>query len=97
MRDALGEMRTSTLYGDFAIDRVTGRQIAHQMLLVQWHMGRKAIIEPQSHAETGTIEFPSGWRLILASMRGLKLTLGGAHDDEESHHDENDEDGGVDR
>jgi hypothetical protein len=26
-------------------------------------------------------------------MRGLKLTLGGAHDDEESHHDENDEDG----
>jgi branched-chain amino acid transport system substrate-binding protein len=97
MRDALGEMRTSTLYGDFAIDRVTGRQIAHQMLLVQWHMGRKAIIEPQSHAETGTIEFPSGWRLIVASMRGLKLTLGGgAHDDEESADDENDEDGGVD-
>jgi hypothetical protein len=67
------------------------------MLLVQWHMGHKAIIEPQSHAETGTIEFPSGWRLILASMRGLKLTLGGgAHDEEESRHDENDEDGGVD-
>ena len=66
-----------------------GPQIAHQMLLVQWHMGRKAIIEPQSHAETGTIEFPSGWRLILASMRGLKLTLGGgAHDDDESRHDE---------
>jgi branched-chain amino acid transport system substrate-binding protein len=44
LRDAIGEMRTSTLFGDFAIDRVSGRQIAHRMLLVQWHMGRKEII-----------------------------------------------------
>lgn len=90
LREALGAMRTSTLYGDFAIDRVTGRQIAHQMLLVQWHMGRKVIIEPQAHSETGAIEFPSGWRLVVASMRGLKLTLGGgAHDrDDESRDDE---------
>ena len=98
MRDAIGEMRTSTLYGDFAIDRVSGRQIAHKMLLVQWHMGRKAIIQPQSHAETGAIEFPSGWRLIVASMRGLKLTLGGgARDDDESGEEnlnEGDRDGG---
>lgn len=88
LRDAIGEMRTSTLYGDFAIDRVSGRQIAHKMLLVQWHMGRKAIIQPQSHAEIGALEFPSGWRLIVASMRGLKLTLGGgARDDDESRQD----------
>ena len=91
LRDALGEMRTSTLYGDFAIDRVSGRQIAHKMLLVQWHLGRKAIIEPQSHSETGAIEFPSGWRLVVASMRGLKLTLsGGARDDDESRDEEGD-------
>ena len=91
LRDALGEMHTSTLYGDFAIDRVSGRQIAHKMLLVQWHMGRKAIIEPQSHCETGAIEFPSGWRLVVASMRGLKLTLGGgARDDDESRDEEGD-------
>ncbi len=77
LRGALGEMRTSTLYGDFAIDRVSGRQIAHKVLLVQWHMGHKVIIEPQAHAQTGALEFPSGWRLIVASMRGLKLTLGG--------------------
>jgi hypothetical protein len=61
-------------------------------------MGRKAIIEPQSHTETGAIEFPSGWRLILASMRGLKLTLGGgARDDDESGEEnlhEGDRDGG---
>jgi branched-chain amino acid transport system substrate-binding protein len=89
LRDALGEMRTSTLYGDFAIDRITGRQIAHKMLLVQWHMGRKEIIEPQSHAETGALEFPSGWRLILASMRGVKYTLGGStRNDAESDGDD---------
>jgi len=89
LRETIGEMRTSTLYGDFAIDRVSGRQIAHKMLLVQWHMGRKVIIEPQSHAETGAIEFPSGWRLIVASMRGLKLKLGGgAHNDDEAYDDD---------
>ena len=93
LRDAIGEMRTSTLYGDFAIDRVSGRQIAHKMLLVQWHMGHKAIIQPQSHAETGAIEFPSGWRLIVASMRGLKMTVGGGtRDDEESRQIELDSD-----
>ena len=90
LRDALGEMRTSTLFGDFAIDRISGRQIAHKMLLVQWHMGRKEIIEPQSHAETGALEFPSGWHLIVASMRGLKYTFGGRprHDDDSSDDDQ---------
>ncbi|HZO80635.1 MAG TPA: ABC transporter substrate-binding protein [Candidatus Binataceae bacterium] len=78
LRAALGAMRTSTLYGDFAIDAVSGRQIAHRLLLVQWHQGRKVIIEPESHSELGTIEFPSGWRLILASMHSLKLKLGAA-------------------
>jgi branched-chain amino acid transport system substrate-binding protein len=78
IRAALGEMRTSTLYGDFAIDRVTGRQIAHQVLLVQWHRGHKVIIEPQSHSEVGAVEFPSGWRLVLASMHSLKLKLAAA-------------------
>ena len=78
IRAALGEMRTSTLYGDFAIDRVTGRQIAHQVLLVQWHRGRKVIIEPQSHSELGSVEFPSGWRLVLASVHSLKLKIAAA-------------------
>jgi branched-chain amino acid transport system substrate-binding protein len=90
LRDVLGEMHTSTLFGDFAIDRVSGRQIAHKVLLVQWHMGHKVIIEPQSHAETGAIEFPSGWRLIVASIQGLKLTLAGrAHEGDESNDEKN--------
>jgi branched-chain amino acid transport system substrate-binding protein len=90
LRDVLGEMHTSTLFGDFAIDRVTGRQIAHEVLLVQWNMGHKVIIEPQSHAETGAIEFPSGWRLIVASIQGLKLRLASrARDGDESNDEKN--------
>src|SRR5258708_32663550 len=37
LRAAFSDLRTSTFFGDFAIDRVTGRQIGHRMLLVQWH------------------------------------------------------------
>jgi ABC-type branched-subunit amino acid transport system substrate-binding protein len=68
LRAALSDLRTSTLFGDFAIDRVSGRQIGHKTLLVQWHEGRKVIINPEVHAELGGLEIPSGWRLILGSI-----------------------------
>jgi ABC-type branched-subunit amino acid transport system substrate-binding protein len=68
LRAALSDLRTSTLFGDFAIDRVSGRQIGHKTLLVQWHEGRKVIIDPEVHAELGALEIPSGWRLILGSI-----------------------------
>ena len=98
LRAAIGEMRTSTLFGDFAIDRVTGRQIAHRMLLVQWHMGRKEIIAPPSHAETAAIEVPSGWRMVVASMRGQKYTLGdGPGGQDESGGDDESGDNGESR
>ncbi|MGH7813970.1 MAG: ABC transporter substrate-binding protein [Candidatus Binataceae bacterium] len=80
IRAAFSELRTSTLFGDFAIDRVTGRQIGHSMLLVQWHDGRKLIIDPEAHAETGELEFPSGWRLLLAGAEMLKLSRRGPVD-----------------
>jgi branched-chain amino acid transport system substrate-binding protein len=73
MRAAFSDLRTTTLYGDFAIDRITGRQIAHKMLLTQWHDGRKVIIAPEIHTAAGELEFPSGWRLILASLQSLRL------------------------
>jgi len=98
LRAALGEMRTSTLFGDFAIDRVTGRQIAHRMLLVQWHMGRKEIIEPHSHAETAALEIPSGWRMVVASMHGQQYTLGDIpRAEEESGRDDESGDHGKSR
>jgi len=91
LREAFSDMKTSTLFGDFQIDRVTGRQIAHQILLVQWHGGRKVIIDPEIHAETGEMNLPSGFSLILASFRILKLKIADqlAH---ESGDEENDND-----
>jgi branched-chain amino acid transport system substrate-binding protein len=83
IRDAFSDLRTTTLFGDFQIDRVTGRQVGHRMLLVQWHEGRKMVIEPESHAETGEIEFPAGWKLILAGFEMLKLNRDREDPDEE--------------
>jgi branched-chain amino acid transport system substrate-binding protein len=82
LRDAFSDLRTSTFFGDFSIDRVTGRQLGHQMLLVQWHAGRKIVIQPESHAQVGTLEFPSGWRLLLAGLDLIKLSR---RDDPEVH------------
>ncbi len=80
LREAFSDLRTTTFFGDFAIDRVTGRQIGHRVLLVQWHGGHKVVINPEAHVETGTLEFPTGWRLIVASLQKFKLTR---HDDED--------------
>lgn len=90
IREAFSDLRTSTLFGDFAIDRVSGRQIAHRMLLVQWHRGHKVVIEPEAHADSPALEFPSGWRLILASFHLLKLGRG-SDDEEEGHGGDADE------
>ncbi len=87
IRAAFSDLHTSTLFGEFAIDRVTGRQIAHKMLLVQWHGGRKVIIEPEPRDTAGALEFPSGWRLVLAGLHMLKLDRGA-----ESEGDERDSD-----
>jgi ABC-type branched-subunit amino acid transport system substrate-binding protein len=77
MRERFGRLRTGTLFGAFGIDPETGRQLAHRMLTVQWHQGRKVTIEPGPLSDRGAIEFPSGWRLIAAGARMLKLTRNG--------------------
>ncbi len=73
LRAAFSDLRVSTMYGDFEIDRVTGRQIGHAMLIVQWHGGHKVIVEPEVHRESATLELPSGWRLILGSFPQIRL------------------------
>ena len=83
LREAFSDLRTNTLFGDFAIDRVSGRQIGHKVLLVQWHGGEKIVIHPDAHAEPGMLEFPAGWRLLLASLSSLYVNLrrGGNNED----------------
>jgi branched-chain amino acid transport system substrate-binding protein len=76
LRLALAGLRTTTLFGDFAIDPDSGRQVGHKMLLVQWHRGRKVLIDAEPDPNDGAIEFPSGWRLILASMQYFRLSRG---------------------
>jgi branched-chain amino acid transport system substrate-binding protein len=74
MRAAFSDLRTTTMFGDFSIDRISGRQLGHQMLLVQWHRGRKVIIIPESHDDSGSLDFPAGWRLLLAGAEMLRLS-----------------------
>ena len=83
IREAFSDLRTTTLFGDFAIDRVSGKQIGHRMLLVQWHGGQKVVIDPEAHAESGALVFPSGWQLILASFQRFKMTRSEQDDDDE--------------
>jgi len=89
IREAFSDLRTSTFFGDFAIDRVTGRQIGHRMLLVQWHGGQKVVIDPEAHVETGTLEFPTGWQLILASFQRFKMTSREDDDNRDGEQDKN--------
>jgi branched-chain amino acid transport system substrate-binding protein len=78
VRAAFSDLRTTTFFGDFAIDRSTGEQVGHRMVLVQWHAARKVIIDPEPDLRTGQLEFPSGWRLLLGSFRSLRMKRNGS-------------------
>ena len=77
LREAFSDLRTTTMYGDFAIDRMTGRQLGHQMLLIQWYRGNKVIIVPESHDDSGSLDVPSGVHLLLAGVDMLRLSRRG--------------------
>ncbi len=88
LRAAFSDLRATTMLGDFAIDPSTGRQIGHRPLLVQWHGGRKVIIELDAGEDTGSLEIPAGWRLIAAGIEMLKLNRGPDDETEEISGDE---------
>ena len=41
-----------TFYGDFRIDPITGRQLGHQNVVIQWQRGEKYTVYPEEIAET---------------------------------------------
>ena len=51
LRETAGRTQFRTFYGDFKIDPVTGNQIGHKMLIVQWQSGEKFIVYPEEVAE----------------------------------------------
>jgi branched-chain amino acid transport system substrate-binding protein len=67
LRAAFADLRMTTFFGDFAIDHLSGLQIGHRMLLVQWHQRRKQILAPEMPDSGGELKLPSGWRLLLGS------------------------------
>jgi branched-chain amino acid transport system substrate-binding protein len=44
LREAASELDFNTFYGRFRVDPVTGCQIGHRILLVQWQQGRKVVL-----------------------------------------------------
>ena len=51
LRDAANRLRLTTLFGPYEIDRVTGLQTAHPMLVTQWQGGKKVVVWPPEAAE----------------------------------------------
>lgn len=49
IRDALLDMQTTTVFGDFKVDE-RGYQIAHQGLFIQWQDGEKVVVWPSEVA-----------------------------------------------
>ncbi len=76
LRDVFSDLRTTTFYGDFAIERSSGRQIGHQVLLVQWHGGRKMLISPESHADVAPFAHHPRPGRLAAILRALRAHAG---------------------
>lgn len=49
-RKKVKQLTLKTFYGDFEIDKETGAQNGHRMLVVQWQSGKKEIIHPRIYS-----------------------------------------------
>ena len=59
LREIAGALDFSTFYGRFRIDPVTGRQVGHEVLIVQWQGMSKRVVWPPRVAETAA-RYPVG-------------------------------------
>ena len=48
-----------TLFGDFRLDPLTGLQVGHQVLVVQWQGGARRVVWPPERAERPIVERPA--------------------------------------
>jgi branched-chain amino acid transport system substrate-binding protein len=48
---AARQLACTTLYGAFRIDPLSGLQVGHQMLTVQWQNGKRCVVWPREQAE----------------------------------------------
>ena len=51
LRKAASKIDFRTFYGRFKIDPITGKQLGHRMVIVQWQGGEKFIVFPEDVAE----------------------------------------------
>lgn len=61
VRQTLNNLDFMTFFGRFKIDTQTGKQIGHQMVIMQWQNGEQVIIFPESVATAEPIIGPSNW------------------------------------
>ncbi len=55
LRDWTRKADFDTFYGHFKVDPASGKQVGHEVLVVQWQAGNKLIVYPQGLAETSPI------------------------------------------
>ena len=60
LREAANRSDFKTFYGHFKIDPITGKQLSHKMLTVQWQGGKKFIVYPREIAEAKQT-YPGPW------------------------------------
>jgi branched-chain amino acid transport system substrate-binding protein len=60
LRAAADKLACRTFYGDFRLDAVSGRQVGHETVLVQWQGNEKKVIWPAGLAEAGLLKIHSG-------------------------------------
>ncbi len=57
VREAMSELKFMSFYGQWGIDPDTGKQIDHEMVLIQWQNGKKEIVWPEA-AQTADPLYP---------------------------------------
>ncbi len=61
VRQAMNSLDIMTFFGHLKIDPQTGKQIGHEMVVVQWQNGEKKVVYPESVAQAEPMVPPPNW------------------------------------